>query len=172
MDYFVYLSGRRTTFTYDAADRRSTIRQGNNALTNYSYDRANQVIRVFPTDASLDFNYQYDGVGNRTRLSEASGAVTTWTYDAANQLTREERGGGFPTTSDYTYDGVGNRTVHNTTTFTYDGADQLTKKQAGTAVTTYTFDAAGNQQVELVTNGNRTTYVWDDDNRLTQVDKP
>ncbi len=52
-----------------------------------------------------------------------------------------------------------------------DPADQLGTETVGAAVTNYTFDAAGNQQVE-VSGTSRTTYTWDSENRLTQLELP
>jgi YD repeat-containing protein len=57
------------------------------------------------------------------------------------------------------------------TNWAYDPADQITLGTSGTAVTTFTFDKAGNEQVVQTPSG-RTTNTWDTENRLTGVQLP
>lgn len=51
------------------------------------------------------------------------------------------------------------------TTYVYDNANQLQTAVAGAAITSYLFDANGNQQVEIAPTG-RTTNTWDYENKL------
>lgn len=53
------------------------------------------------------------------------------------------------------------------TTTTYDAANQLRHSLAAARRTTYTFDAAGNQQLIQEPTGDRTTTVWDFENQPT-----
>jgi RHS repeat-associated protein len=61
---------------------------------------------------------------------------------------------------------VGTRTF---TEWAYDAADQLVTENRGGQVTTFGFDQAGNQELEVATAGGRTSYVWDSENRLRQL---
>jgi YD repeat-containing protein len=78
------------------------------------------------------------------------------TYDAARQLAGERRGG----KSCYRH------------TFTYDAANQLRHTLGDSARTAFTFDANGNQQVTRDPNGDRTTNVWDYENKLALTQLP
>ena len=84
--------------------------------------------------------YTLDAVGNRRALVVSAAGLTTTTTstsNAFNQLTASTRnGGGLPSLS---------------TTYAYDSNGSLTAETAGTAATTYT---------------------WDADNRLRQVAQP
>ena len=64
---------------------------------------------------------------------------------------------------------MGVRTVTN---YVYDEANQLVTTTAGTAVTTYTFDANGIQRSEVIGAGARVTYTWDPRNLLTNYVAP
>jgi YD repeat-containing protein len=96
-------------------------------------------------------------------------------YDTANQLLAENHPlAGVKT---WTFDGAGNRLTQDhtqaggrtLTNWVYDPADQLQTQTEGSSVTTFQFDGAGNQEVELAMNGQRTTYVWDVENRLREI---
>jgi len=51
-------------------------------------------------------------------------------------------------------------------------ANQLETSEDASGVTTYTFDAAGNQQLIQHPDDTRTTNTWDDENRLVTVQPP
>ena len=54
----------------------------------------------------------------------------------------------------------------------FDAANQIQHSEAAAGRTIYTFDAVGNQKIVEQTNGNRTTNVWDYENRMTAVQLP
>ena len=151
--------GSRTSFTYDAASRLTSVAD---------FDADDAVIS--------SFEYQCDNVGNRTSVLEAGGDRTTWTYDATYQLTGEQRSGANAYDKIFVYDPVGNRLVKNEdgsrTTYTYDAANQLQTSRDASGVTTYTFDPNGNQQIVEAPGGGRTTYTWDYENQTTLVQLP
>ena len=66
---------------------------------------------------------------------------------------------------------VGNRnlkvTVTDRTTSSYDAANQLVYEQLAAGRTTYTFDAAGNQQLSKDPASARTTTTWNYENQPT-----
>jgi YD repeat-containing protein len=141
-----------------------------------TYDDAGRLLRianVIPGVATISsFGYGYDPAGNRTRVIEANGDRVTWSYDNLYQLIHERRSGANNYDVTYAYDSSGNRIkkIQNTgtTTVIYDAANQLVKQKLpdGT-ITTYTFDAAGNQQ--RATAAVLTTYSWDFENQLTKI---
>jgi YD repeat-containing protein len=144
---------------YDAAGRGSAVR-------NLGADRA--VISIF--------TYSYDAAGNRTGVAEANGDRVTWSYDETSQLTREQRAGDHAYDVTYSYDPVGNRLTQvsssATTTYSYDAANELSTSEDSTGLTTFSYDANGNTTGELRPNGDRVTYSWDGENRLTQMELP
>jgi RHS repeat-associated protein len=156
-----------------------TSRLGNGTRASYSYDDADQVLRLanIKADATTisSFAYKYDSAGNRTRVAEANGDRVTWTYDNLYQLTREQRSGANAYTITHSYDAVGNRLKKvdggAVTTFTYDAAKQLLTQRDSTGRTTFTSDANGNQSVQKAPTG-RTTFTWDQENRLSKAVLP
>src|SRR3990172_2030038 len=172
--------GDCTTFSYDADGRRIRKELANGSRASYSYDLASQVSQVynFKSDSSVivGFTYGYDAAGNRTGVLESGGDRVTWTYDAANRLTREQRSGASAYDMAYTYDALGNRLLKEApgagTTSTYDLASQLRTSQDSSGVTTYAYDLAGNLTLVQEPSGQRTTRVWDDQNRQTSVLSP
>ena len=177
---FVNAEGQRTSFSYDAAGRRTLTELATGSRSSVTYDAASQVTQDFnlKSDDSVasSFGYGYDAVGNRTSVLEADGARVTWTYDAANQLIGEARSGANAYDHSSQFDPLGNRLVKNEdgalTTSTYDAANQLKTSLDSSGVTSYTFDAAGNQQVVEEPSGARTTNTWSYENQTTLVVKP
>jgi len=91
---------RRTTFAYDAVDRRIQKQLANGNLTTQVYDPAGRMTGL--VNAQSDgtpisrFTYTYDNVGNRTGVEQCNGVTThptiAWKYDKTYQLTNEQRG--------------------------------------------------------------------------------
>ena len=50
--------------------------------------------------------------------------------------------------------------------------DQLHTSHDASGVTTFTFDANGNQQIVEAADGSRTTYTWDYENQTTLIELP
>jgi len=55
------------------------------------------------------------------------------------------------------------------TTSTFDAANQTMISHDASGVTTFTFDADGNQQIVQKPTGSLTTNVWDYENQRTRV---
>ncbi len=154
-----FLRLRVAPLSYDGVGRLTGTRD-----TNYAAAELDRAILV------------YDPVGNPILKVTADGAHTM-TYDAANQLLSEDHPlAGIKT---WSYDPAGNRLsqdftqvgVRTHTSWTYDPADQLLVQDASGQLTTFLFDQAGNQQEESGPSG-RTTYTWNQENRLVEVAQP
>ena len=168
----------RTTWVHDALSRASTLTLANGAVTTYAYDAAGRLtlLRNTKSDGTTvsSFEYANDSVGNRTGVLEGNGDRVTWSYDALYQLTRERRDGASSYDITYSYDGVGNRLTKvdagQTTTYTYDEGNELTVELAPAGTrTTYSYDNNGNTTVKNAA-GSSTTYTWDGENRLTKIE--
>jgi RHS repeat-associated protein len=172
--------GDRTSYSYDANSRRTVKKLANGTRASFTYDNADQLTTVANMTSAgayvSRYDYKYDGTGNRMGVLEANGDRVTWVYDATYQLTAERRSGASAYANTFTYDSRSNRTVKNEsgtrTTTVYDGANQIRYSQALAGRTTYTFDASGNQQVELVPAGTRTTTTWNYENQPTKYNQP
>jgi YD repeat-containing protein len=76
---------------------------------------------------------EYDLAGNRTKQTDAAGKITYWQYDVDNRVTAEIRKVG----------------------------DTNPVPDADDAVTSYTYDEAGNMLTVTDPNGHTTTYAYD-----------
>jgi YD repeat-containing protein len=169
-----------TTSLFDAAGRTSRETMPDGSVTTFAYDPVGRLIGTHHADAlgaELDLALLgHDSAGNPI-LKVTEDGRHTMTYDPSDQLLSEYHPVSGPKT--WGYDPVGNRLsqaatwqgIATVTNWTYDSADQLVNQTANAQVTTFQFDAAGNQQVEHGPEG-RTTYAWDGDNRLRGIALP
>ena len=123
---------------------------------------------TFAEDATLN-TYTYESVGNPSGILDGSGVYTAYGYDAKNRVTTAiYTNAGVNTTYSYGYDAVDNKTFDSftaPTTFAYDLAGQLVTSVQGGVVTTYTYDANGNQTNQQLPT-QRTTMSYDKENRM------
>lgn len=162
------------SFTYDRLGNVTSKIDGDGNTTIFAYDLDNRVVsQTDPLGNSTSVTY--DRVGNRTSVTDARQNTTNYVYDANNRLIEEilpsvqiyTVSGGFVTvrpTTTHTYDANGNEvrtevgsystvvngsptTVSgNVTTRYFDGNNRLIAQvDAGNALTTYTYDAAGDK---------------------------
>lgn len=172
---------KTVTAQYDAAGRRTTLLLGLGSKRKYSYDAANRLTTQIELNASnapiITMTDAYDNVGNRT-VHVQDGVVTTWIYDDLSRLISQLKSGERAT---FTYDAVSNIFLkhHQGTTpmtFTYDAANRITTMAQGTAITTFSYDANGNLVLEQLADAtdseSRTTYAYDNADRLTNLKLP
>jgi len=157
-------------FTYDAVSRRTALTRPNSVGTAYGYDTLNRLLNLTHaiSGTTLDgTTYTLDSAGNRlTHEALPSDTTLTYTYDNIYELLTSKQG----STSEegYTYDPVGNRlTDLGSTAWTYNTSNELNTRPT----VSYTYDANGNTQTEVVSAGT-TTFTWDFENRLTSVALP
>ncbi|MBT8161711.1 sugar-binding protein [Arthrobacter sp. GN70] len=156
-----------TTYTYDAAGRVATKKDGNNQTATYSYDANDRLTQIrFGTTcvAATCVAYTYDADGNLTQRVDAAG-TTTYTWDAQNRALTKTIGG-------------------TTTTVTYDGASNILTFTDPTGTVGYAYDAA-NRLVSLAEPGGScpatpaypnstkcTGFGYDNNNRRTTTSYP
>lgn len=153
-----------------------------------------------PTQILFEHEWDYDLAGNVKEQREiwpgaqgrAAGMRTTaMAYDGAYRLTQEtvtEPGSGTPVTTLYSYDDANNRLSKVVTggneagawSYTSNALNQLTAftRQSGATgpvAVSYTYDANGNRETRVAQASSlppeTTTYAWDNENRLIEVDK-
>jgi RHS repeat-associated protein len=165
-------------WTYNALDRRMTLKYPNNLTTYYDYDNAYRMKSLITKNNQGDiidgYSYIMDAVGNRTSMTSLrDNQVTSYEYDETYRLTKAT----YPwdASESFTYDDAGNRLTltdkdNVTTSYTYDYANRLTKEMIGAVQKVgYTWDAAGNMLSKTDDLNQSSTYEWNYDSRLVRT---
>lgn len=188
-----------TNYSYDGnTDRLRILAHPNGTKTDLRYDSIGRLAYAFngANGHSLynRYAYQHDARDVRTVMQTRTGddsipiQTAYYTYDALDQLKQERVIGGVagtPYTTNYNYDAMGNRTqVARTTatssvvtTSTPNALNQLTSlTTAATGLPTQTYnlsyDTAGNLTQSVLPNGTyKTTYSYDDEDRLARIER-
>ncbi|HMS57134.1 MAG TPA: ribonuclease domain-containing protein, partial [Fimbriimonadaceae bacterium] len=194
-----YPTGTDTSFSYDDANRRSTMVDATGTTT-WNYNDANQLTSIVQpngssgtytvsfspnasgrrdsmTDPSGTTSYAYDGAGRLSTLTNPHSEVTSWTYDDDSRVTKVTYGN---TAYDLIeYDTRGRLKTSSTKnssnsslrsrTYTYDNASQMLTANVDGIVTEYDYDDAG-QLIEEIRSGYSAAYTYDGNgNRLTKT---
>ncbi|HSS18625.1 MAG TPA: RHS repeat-associated core domain-containing protein [Pyrinomonadaceae bacterium] len=174
------------TYTYDAVNRLTNLKDGGNLNFTQTYDAVNRLIsRTAPNGVNSTFayddlnrltalthtagtntlsanQYTYNDAGNIASWTNASGAHA-FSYDAIDRLLAATNNA--QPNESYSYDGVGNRaSSHFSASYSYQPFNRL----SGTAAASYVYDNNGNLTSKTAASGT-TTYVWNEENQLTQV---
>jgi len=178
-----------TAYTYDGNGNVRTTTETGSADTRTEtrdYDDFDRLTQVVDSDGR-SLRYAYDAVGNRTRLTDADGHDTVWTYNDLNQNTRVTVPGMGSTGLGYAPSGRvteisrpgGSLTEQ---TFFDDGRLQrIRHSKAGQTLARYdyVYDPNGNRTEQRELNGattadatQRTRYVYDEADRLVEVQEP
>ena len=132
---------KTTTMTFDGSGNMLTNKDPLNDTTAYTYDSMNDVLTKTDERGKVT-TYTYDGSRNMLSETDPLGHKTTYTYDAYGRtLTEVDPRGNLSGADASTY----------TTTYAYDPVTSLVSSimvgpiASPTQVTTYTYDAVGNQ---------------------------
>ncbi len=184
-NYLYDLAGRLTTltppagaalnvnFAYDPTGRLSTITYPNGVVSAYGYDargRLDSLSHTLGANPSFaSFGYTYNPVGNILAILDQVNPSEnrTHSYDALQRLTT---GGTVANAESYAYDLVGNRTTSSvSSTHTHDDLNRLLEDDQFT----YTYDDNGNLETKTDKGTSAvTTYHWDAQDQLIQIDRP
>ncbi len=160
------------TYTYDSANRLTTITQGSSTVT-IAYDDADLRTSLTLLNGN-SLIYSYDAASQLTAITYKSGATVigdlTYTYDAAGN--RIKQGGAFarttipPALATASYNGNNQQTTFGTNTLTYDfnGNLQTVTDAGGTA--TYSWNAR-NQLAGISATGFAASFSYDSFGRRT-----
>lgn len=170
-------------FLYDPAGRltavgpglQSTPQDSGGVISRYEYDDASRLTSLEwqSPNGQTTFSklaYTYDAAGNVLSVTDEQD-TTNYVYDEVYRLVGVTYPDG--STENYVYDAAGNRleknhSVTGVISYVYNEANQLVRSSDGTE---YTYDKNGNLKVKMM-DGETTTYTWDEENRLTQIDYP
>lgn len=178
------------TFGYDSLNRRIKRTLPNDSYANYTYDQLSRLTNITHKNAfniTIDaFSYTYDNVGNRITKSDSDKNIN-YNYDQIYRLTKATPKSNNPliqlldnilklNTESYSYDPVGNRQTgpNKNESYTYDsGNEMLNYSKNPNKDNQYEYDQNGNtiKKTETIQGKTKliTSYVYDDENRLTNV---
>jgi len=166
--------GQQEKYSFDAVGNLKNHRDFNGNLTFLSYNsKTERLLKIAYANGDVE-SFTYDAIGNRLSVKEERG-TTKYQYDNFNRLIKETQANA--TTIEYRYDARGNRnevsvtladSTQVTTRYRYDKLNRLTSVTSGSNTTTYSYDKLGNQSQITYPNGTKTSYQYDQLNRLIQ----
>ena len=145
---------RTKTFTYDANGNMLTRSITDGTYTRvwtYTYNANAQVLTAEDPDTNVT-TYTYDAYGNVATVKNALSQTTSFSsYNADGYLLTMTDPNGL------------------VTYLTYDARERITEKEAGSYVTRWAYDAAGNLTKYTVPNGSYLSYAYDTAHRLIKI---
>ncbi|MEW6697623.1 MAG: RHS repeat-associated core domain-containing protein [Bacillota bacterium] len=164
--------GNNVSYTYDAAGNRTSIKDGKNNVTSFSYDNRDLLTQVTDVNQKTT-SYEYDEAGNRISVTDAKNNITRYEYNEFNLVSRIINP--LNQSIQFGYDLNGNTTrlifpKGDVVSYAYDSLNRLEKVLYNDAEKwRYGYDANGNvTSVTDAVTGNTTTYSYDKNNRATQ----
>ncbi len=165
--------GGLTRFQYDPAGNRTGVVDPNGHTTTFTYDLDDRLASRTRADGGV-VTFGYDEAGLLTSRASASGITTSYTYDENHDLTQIDYSDGTPSVTNV-YDNF-RRLVQvmdavGTTTLAYDANSRLLSRGGAWPddTITFTYDALDRATSVTVQLGQSVGYVYDDLNRLSQV---
>ena len=150
------------SYSYDAAERQTSMQVAGQPAVNYSYDNASRLTQIVQETSTTGFGY--DNANRRTALTLPNGVGVSYGYDNGSRLTGISYQFGSNTLGSltYTYDQLGRRTQVGGSfartglpgavpSATYDAANELTNWN-GLSIS---YDANGN----MLSDGSH-TFHW------------
>jgi RHS repeat-associated protein len=175
---------QETIYTYDAVGNLKTTTYANGVVETNDYDDLNRLTGVTYKDENdniiSSYEYTLDNAGNRKVVEENNGRKVEYDYDELYRLKKEIITDPLQgdVTLEYDYDKVGNRTSMKVTTaqgtvettYQYDDNDRLLSESTNGVTTNYTYDQNGNLTfTDVVGSLEEVEYIWDEENRLIEV---
>ena len=150
--------------------RVSTVTDGNNHTTHYTYDNRDRVKTVTYDDSSV-ITYNYDENGNITSVVDNTG-TTGFSYDENNRQTQKSLPGSVNVTT--SFDAVGNlaslTTPAGTTSYSYNAVNLLsTLTEPGNAQTTFSYNNNYQRTQTSYPNGVTQTVSYDGAGRVNTI---
>jgi RHS repeat-associated protein len=166
-------------YVYDKAGQQKTMTDALGHVTTYEYDDLGRMAKTIFDDktfvtqeydklgrrvAAVDQNgkrteYRYDDLGRLTGVKDALLQWTEYGYNEQGQLVYQEDANDHRTY--YEYDSLGRRSSVKLPVDILMPNGELSRSRI-------TYDAVGNLQTMTDFNGRTTTYIYDDQNRLTE----
>jgi len=166
-----------TSFTYDAADRVTSVTYPSGGSLQYTYNSSGQ--RASMTDqAGNKVNYAYDQAGRLSQITNAANSlIVAYTYDATGRITRTDFGN--HTYSTFAYDAAGHLlhrvnyaasgAVSSRYDYTYDANGRRISMSTLDGVWTYQYDVKGQVIAENLPNGSSILFTYDAEGNRTSA---
>jgi RHS repeat-associated protein len=156
--------------SYNDDKKEVTVTDYNKNSIVYKYDN-NMRLDVKEVGAENTVDFDYTNEGYVKKVVDKNG-TTSYEYDDLYRLIKRTNPDN--STIEYFYDWTGNctgvKTKGGATSYVYDVYNRLSKVIANDNKTTqYLYDAVGNLEYILHQDGYKTQYIYDDQNRLTDV---
>jgi RHS repeat-associated protein len=182
--YFYDAAGRRTvvknalnqgtTFAYDANGNQTNVVDALNHANTYIFDALNRQTKIIYADTSTE-SYGYDGLNRKIAVTNQANIVTRFGFDVLGRLVAVTNAFGTSQqmVTGYAYDEVGDLLqqidgLNHTNTYTYDALGHRTKEtMPGTQAQMFGYDAVGNLIRQTNFNSIVITNQYDALNRLT-----
>ncbi len=165
--------GRVTQYSYNLLGVKTARTDALGRTTTYSYDNWMRLTQITYPDNSVR-TFSYDANDNLTGWVDGIG---TWarSYDALNRVTSESLNGVVRVS--YSYDAPGKRGLLSsmsdlsgrTVVYSYTARNELASVTEPVGVTSYTYDANGNEVSITLPNGVVTSKSYDAANRLMSI---
>jgi RHS repeat-associated protein len=140
--------GQSITYTYDDANRKTTIVQPLQSRVE-TYDANGNMIQSEDQSGRIT-KHDYDKLNREDKMVAADGGVTMRKYDAAGRL-------------EYVRD-----PALNFTSYSYDADDRLTGETDPLGTRSYGYDNVGNRVEAIDRNGRTRAFKFDDLNRIVE----
>jgi len=170
--------GKSINYSYDLQGNRATMTDPFGYTTAYGYDTRNRLTGVGPAVNNWDASYTYKLNDLLATVQLRNGVKSNSSFDGANLIgvTQTKTGGATINAFSYTYDNNGNQIAQNengsTRSFGYDKLDRILTSSQNAEI--YAYDLRGNRQslqTEQAPSLTETSYLYDERNRLTKVQK-
>ena len=156
--------GTSLTFTYNANGQRTSMRDSTNFVTNYTYDAVGRLSTLTNGSGATIVSYTYDANGRLATKALGNGTSTSLAYDANGQpisVINYSPSHAVLSEYDYTYDAEGHpvtmKAPTGNLTYGYDLDGQLNAVNTPSAAIQYSYDPSGNRS-GVTTNGSLSAY--------------
>ena len=156
-------------YTVDKAGNVLTVTDSKGFVTTYTYDMANRMSTVSYNinGSSKTTTYNYDVNGNRKSMAYTGGITESYQYDKNNRLLSLNNTSPFGTVSSYQYTYYDNglqkdkMDSYGKTTYIYDEDGRIKETDGPGKTTIYNYDNAGNRQTldETYTSDQFSGYI-------------
>ncbi|WP_105616994.1 RHS repeat-associated core domain-containing protein [Vallitalea okinawensis] len=169
------------SYTYDDQGNKTSIRDRNGNITNYSYDTRGNIIEITaPSPFNYKTKYTYDSFNNITKVESPDGGITEFVYDTKGNLKtiKQKLDTSTYAETNYSYDSDG-RVLSiedpegHIRSFEYDLNATKPKKETredGTVVN-YQYDSL-DRAITIETAYGTTSFDYDNNNNIIKITDP
>lgn len=168
ISHCAYAGTTVVSYTYDAADRVTSVTDPRGLITSYAYDGFGQLWQQTSPDTGST-TYSYDGNGRRSSMTRANGVQTAYSYDTVGRIAGLSAGG---QSQSFTYDtcanGIGRlcaaADANGSVGYSYTPEGWISGRAFTVGSTSYTigygYNAMGQVAAVVYPDGNQALYSY------------